>query len=62
MKYKNLLSLAIIIFGLSFVMATSLLLDWTFIQKHLFREIIIYILMIIELLVFYRMLLNLNKE
>lgn len=61
MKNKNLISLLIIIVGLSFVMLTSLLLDWSFIQKQFSRQIIVYLMMILEIYVFYKMWLNVEK-
>jgi hypothetical protein len=61
MKNKNLISLLVIVIGLTITMLTSLLLDWSFIQKHFFRQLIVYIFMLIQLYVYYRILLNVKN-
>lgn len=61
MKNKNLISFLVIVIGLTITMLTSLLLDWSFVQKHFFRELIVYIFMLIQLYVYYRILLNVKN-
>jgi len=61
MKNKNLISFLVIVIGLTITMLTSLLLDWSFIQKHFFRQLIVYIFMLIQLYVYYRILLNVKN-
>jgi uncharacterized BrkB/YihY/UPF0761 family membrane protein len=62
MKNKNLISFLTIVIGLTITMCTSMLLDWGFIQKHFFRQLIVYIFMGIQLFVYFRILSNVNKK
>jgi hypothetical protein len=62
MKNKNLISFLTIVIGLTITMFSSMLLDWSFIQKHFFRQIIVYIFMVIQLYVYYRILSNIYKN
>jgi hypothetical protein len=62
MKNKNLISFLVIVVGLTITMLTSLLLDWSFVQKHFFRQMIVYIFMSIQLYAYFRMLSNISKN
>lgn len=56
------INIAIIIATLLFLFATSMLLETIFIQTLIVRQIIVYLLMLVELFVAYRAIILINSE
>lgn len=54
-------SLAVIITGILLIFATTLLLEWQFIQQLIVRQIVVYLLLALQVFIIYRIVILINN-
>lgn len=54
--------LAVIVFGFALLFVVSLLLEWSFIQERVVRQIVVYVLMLLICFVMFKLLFNGKKN
>lgn len=58
---KDLYYLSVIVVGFFVLFFTSLLLEWSFVQDRVVRQVLVYVIMLLEAFIIYKNLFNGNS-